>query len=212
MSNLKTLAIIGSGDLGQQIAHYALSDNHYGKVVFIDDFAVESQKNGIKIIGKSADIAALFLQKKFDEVIIGIGYFHLAKKKELFEALRGKIPFGKIIHSRSWVDPTATISEGCIVYPSCSIDIRAQIHENTILNNGCTIAHDSIVGAHSFLSPRAALAGFVKIGEMAIVGTNATIIDNIAICPEVQLGAGTVVTKNIIQKGLYVGNPYRFIR
>ena len=35
----KTLAIIGSGHLGQQIAHYALSDNHYEKVLFFDDFS-----------------------------------------------------------------------------------------------------------------------------------------------------------------------------
>ena len=39
-NNMKTLAIIGSGDLGQQIAHYAISDGHYEKVVFFDDFSV----------------------------------------------------------------------------------------------------------------------------------------------------------------------------
>ena len=37
----KTLAIIGSGHLGQQIAHYAISDNHYCKVVFFDDFSTK---------------------------------------------------------------------------------------------------------------------------------------------------------------------------
>ena len=42
MSN-KTLAIIGSGDLGQQMAHYAISDNHYEKVVFFDDFTSEKE-------------------------------------------------------------------------------------------------------------------------------------------------------------------------
>jgi NADH/NAD ratio-sensing transcriptional regulator Rex len=49
---MKTLAIIGSGHLGQQIAHYAISDNHYDKVVFFDDFTVEKQINGYQILGK----------------------------------------------------------------------------------------------------------------------------------------------------------------
>ncbi len=34
----KTLAIIGAGHLGQQIAHFAIEDNHYSKVVFFDYF------------------------------------------------------------------------------------------------------------------------------------------------------------------------------
>jgi NADH/NAD ratio-sensing transcriptional regulator Rex len=37
----KTLAIIGSGHLGQQIAHYTISDKQYEKLVFFDDFTSE---------------------------------------------------------------------------------------------------------------------------------------------------------------------------
>ena len=37
----KVLAILGSGHLGQQIAHFAISDNHFEKVVFFDDFNEE---------------------------------------------------------------------------------------------------------------------------------------------------------------------------
>ena len=53
---MKTLAIIGSGDLGQQLAHYALSDLHYSSVVFFDDFSEEKIVNDIPIIGRTADI------------------------------------------------------------------------------------------------------------------------------------------------------------
>jgi len=209
---MKTLAIIGSGDLGQQIAHYALTDNHYGKVVFIDDFATLGMKHGIEVLGTIEQAEGFYNNNIFDEIIIGIGYNHILKRKELYEYLSGKIPFGKIIHSSSWVDSSATIKPGCVIYPGCSIDIRAVINENVILNNGCTVAHDSSIGVHSFLSPRIALAGFVNIDEMCILGINSTVIDNIKIAAGTQLGAGTVVVKNIEKRGLYVGNPHRFIR
>jgi FlaA1/EpsC-like NDP-sugar epimerase len=85
---MKTLAIIGSGDLGQQIAYYAISDNHYDKVIFFDDFATTKNVNGFLIVGNSDSIEKEFLLKSFDELIIGIGYKHLEirkKKQKVYE-------------------------------------------------------------------------------------------------------------------------------
>jgi sugar O-acyltransferase (sialic acid O-acetyltransferase NeuD family) len=208
----KTLAIIGSGHLGQQIAHYAISDNHYEKVVFFDDFSTETAINGFEILGNSDAVEVEFKKLSFDEIIIGIGYKHLAVRKQLFERFKDKIPFGTIIHSTTWVDTTAVIKEGCVIYPCCCIDAHAVVDYNTILNISCSVAHDTHIGKHCFLSPRVALAGFIIVEEMCILGINATIIDNINIVSKTQIGGGSVVIKNIEQSGLYVGNPTRFIR
>jgi sugar O-acyltransferase (sialic acid O-acetyltransferase NeuD family) len=208
----KTLAIIGSGDLGQQIAHYAIQDQHYKKVVFFDDFTNETKVNEFEILGKTTDILGFYEKKLFDEIIIGIGYKYLQKKKEIFDQLKGKIPFGKVVHSTSWVDASAIICEGVVIYPSCTIDAKCKIDNNTLLNIGCTIAHDTHIGPHCFLSPRVAVAGFVHVEERCILGINSTIIDNIHIVSNTQIGGGTVVIKNIDSAGLYVGNPSRFIR
>lgn len=209
---MKTLAIIGSGDLGQQFAHYALTDGHYGSVVFFDDFTTAETVNGCWVIGKTDDVEQAFHDKKFDELLIGIGYKHLKVKADLFSRFSGKIPFGKIIHSTSWLDPTALVAPGVVIYPRCDIDAKATIGANAMLNIGCTVAHDSVVGKHSFLSPRVAVAGFTTIGEQCIVGINATIIDNLTIAAQTQIGGGAVVIKSILEKGLYVGNPAKFIR
>jgi sugar O-acyltransferase (sialic acid O-acetyltransferase NeuD family) len=209
---MKTLAIIGSGDLGQQIAHYALSDNHYDSIVFFDDFSIEKEVNAIPVLGKTNAIEAAFQSKQFDELLIGIGYKHLAVRKEMFERFSKKIPFGKMVHSTSWVDSTATIESGCVIYPGCFIDAKTIIGANTILNIGCTVAHDTNLGGHCFLSPRVAVAGFVTIEEQSIIGINASIIDNIIIAATTQIGAATVVIKSIDKRGLYVGNPAKFIR
>lgn len=207
---MKTLAIIGAGHLGQQIAHYAVADRHYAGVVFFDDVIQEKEVLGYPVLGKTEDIKTARGQGKFDEALIGIGYHHLAVRQRLFETL--DVPFGRIVHSTSWVDPTAKIEEGCVIYPGCHIDAHSVISQNTILNIGCTIAHDTVVGAHNFLSPRVAMAGFIKTGVRCILGINCTVIDSITIADDVRLGGGTVVTKNLEAAGLYVGNPQRFIR
>lgn len=208
----KTLAILGSGHLGQQIAYYAISDKHYDNVVFFDDYTSDKERDGFAILGNTSNIEQEFNNKSFDEIIIALGYKHLSVKKELFERFQDKIPFGKIIHSSSWIDESAIIEKGCVIYPTCAIDANSIINANTVLNIGCTVAHDSIIERHCFLSPRVALAGFIKIEELCIVGINATIIDNITIVAKTQIGGGSVVIKSIANPGLYVGNPIRFIR
>ena len=45
-----------------------------------------------------------------------------------------------------------------------------------------------------------------KIGNNVSIGSNATILP-IEICDNVVIGAGAVVTKNIVESGVYVGNP-----
>ena len=50
-----------------------------------------------------------------------------------------------------------------------------------------------------------------KIGNRVSIGSNATILP-VEICDDVVIGAGSVVTKNIVQKGIYAGNPAQFIR
>ena len=49
------------------------------------------------------------------------------------------------------------------------------------------------------------------LGNRVSIGTNATILP-VTICDEVVIGAGAVVTKDITQAGIYVGNPARLLR
>lgn len=208
---MKTLAIIGAGHLGQQIANYAITDKHYKKVVFFDDFVSNKQVNGYFVLGSIKEVISRFEAKAFDELIIGIGYKHLDIRKKLFEHFINVIPFGVIIHSTSWVDPSAIIEVGCVIYPNCQIDYKTIIKANTILNIASTISHDTIIGSHSFLSPRVAIAGFVNVADECILGINSTIIDNINIISKTQIGAGTVVVKNIDKSGVYLGNPAKLL-
>lgn len=202
----KILAILGAGELGQQIANFAISDGHYSKVLFYDDFSAESN-----VQGTSNALISDYSESKFSELIIGIGYHHLQPRKEKYEALKGKIPFGKIIHSSCWVDASAVIGDGCILYPNCTIDKNVIIDDNTILNLNCTIAHDTKIESHSFLAPSVTIAGFCTIGEQSFLGVGTVISDSITINSNIKTGAGTVVVKNLNQPGLYIGVPSKII-
>lgn len=208
----KILAILGAGHLGQQIAHYAITDNHYDEVVFFDDFLYDNEMSDKKIIGTINDVEIAFQNNKFDKLLIGIGYRHLSLRRELFERFERKIPFGVLIHSSSYIDKTVILNKGVVIFPNCCIDMHSKIESNSILNISCTIAHDSKVGKHCFLSPSVAIAGFVEVEEQCIIGINSTIIDNIRIVSKTQIGAGSIVVNTILTSGLYVGNPAKLIK
>ena len=210
---MKKIAIIGSGDLGQLIAYHCKADKQAVVVGFFDDFKSKSDVvDSIPVLGGGDDILTLFNENIFDELILAIGYKHFDFRASMFEKFQGKIPFAKLIHSSCFVDASCKIEEGVCLLPGSTLDRNVIIQSNVLINVGCTIAHDSNIGAHSFLSPSVAVAGFVKIGSRCNIGINATIIDNVSITNNTQIGGGTVVISNLEKEGLYVGNPARFIR
>jgi sugar O-acyltransferase (sialic acid O-acetyltransferase NeuD family) len=211
--NLQRLAIIGAGDLGQQIAYYANIEGQFEVVGFFDDLRNSPDMVGqIPVLGKTNDIFKSFKKEQFDVLLIGVGYKHMAFRNKIFNQFKGYIPFARLIHSSCFIDPSSVIGEGVVMYPGCIIDHHVVVEQNVLLNVGCCISHHSLIGMHSFLSPRVAIAGFVTVEENCIIGINSTIIDNIKITKQTQIGGGSVVIKNIEKCGLYVGNPIRFIR
>lgn len=210
---MKRIAIIGSGNLGQQIASHIHQDTEDKVVAFFDEFKEKGNLvKEISIIGGNNDIISEYKKNSFDEILIGIGYKHMSFRKQIFDKLKNKIPFYTFKHSTVYVNNSVKIGQGSVIYPCCVIDQEVEIGENVLINISCSIAHDTKIGSHSFLSPKVAIAGFVNIEEQCIFGINSTIIDNIKIAKKTQLGGGTVVINHIEKSGLYVGNPARFIR
>lgn len=205
---MKRLAIIGSGDLGQLIAHHAKNDAGFEIVGFFDDFATPGSETKYgRILGKLSQIEESYQQKAFDFLSIAVGYKHLEFREQCLARFDGSIPLAKIIHSSCVIDSTAVIEAGCFLLPGCVIDTEVKIGKNSVLNTACCIAHDSKIGENCFLSPRVAVAGFVEIGPKCFLGINTTVIDNIKIVAGSQTGAGAVVIKNIDEAGLYLGIP-----
>ena len=210
---MNRLAIIGSGDLGQLIAHHAQKDAQMELAGFFNDYLPKGEMiNKKEILGGTVDILSLYEADLFDCLMVGVGYKHFAVRQQLFEQFKGKVPFANIIHSSCYVDASCQLGEGIFMLPSCTLDYSVQLEDNVLLNTACTIAHDSKVGSHTFLSPRVAIAGFVQIGACCNIGINTTIIDRINVADHIQTGGGTVVTQNLEKAGLYLGVPARFIR
>lgn len=210
---MKKLAIIGSGDLGQLMAYHAV-DSAFEVVGYYDDFQQAGSYIKEKIIlGNLNKIEIDYKNAIFDQIIIAIGYKHLAFKEQLFDRItKLGIPLANIIHSSAYIDKSVVVGTGIFILPHCTLDAGVRLGNCVLLNTGVVIAHDSVVDDFSFLAPAVAMAGYILVGKRCFLGINTTVIDNIKITDDTQTGGGCVITKNITEKGLYVGVPAQKIR
>ena len=121
-----------------------------------------------------------------------------------------------------------TIGDNCFIGPFTEIQKIVSIGKNTkvqshsficelvTVGNDCFIGHGVMFVNDLFQSGGPAGGDASKwksttIGNNVSIGSNATILP-VAICDNVVIGAGAVVTKDITKPGIYAGNPAKFLR
>jgi len=124
--------------------------------------------------------------------------------------------YGCTIGSNCFVGPFTEIQKTATIGDNCRIQSHSFICELVTIGNGCFIGH-GVMFINDVFSGGGPARGnkdlwkSTTIGNNVSIGSNATILP-VAICDDVVIGAGSVVTKNIVTPGVYAGNPAKFIR
>jgi acetyltransferase-like isoleucine patch superfamily enzyme len=115
-----------------------------------------------------------------------------------------------------FVGPFVEIQKGVVIGNRCKIQSHTFICELVTIGNDCFIGH-GVMFINDLFSTGGPARGnkdlwkSTQIGNNVSVGSNATILP-VKICDNVVIGAGAVVTKNIIEPGTYAGNPAKKIK
>jgi len=123
--------------------------------------------------------------------------------------------YGCTIGSETFVGPFVEIQKGAKIGKRCRIQSHSFICELVTIGDDCFVSHGAMFINDRFDSGGPADTREVwratKIGNRVSIGTNATILP-VTICDRAVVGAGAVVTKDITEPGIYVGNPARLLR
>lgn len=124
------------------------------------------------------------------------------------------------------VRENAEIGENCNFGKDVYIDKNAKIGNNVKIQNSVSIWNGIIIENDVFIGPNACFINDLYprsklwnekrlkktlIKEGASIGANATILCNLEIGKYALVGAGSVVTKNVPNYGIVVGNPAKLI-
>jgi len=209
----KKICIFGTGGFGREvlcciidmiektnniiddIACFMVSDNHYK----------ENTIMGIEVIKQS------LFNPLTNTCVIAIG--EPLQRKTIVNSLPSNTTYNTIIHPSVIMSKWVKIGEGSIITANTILTCNITIGKHAHLNLNTTIGHDCIIGDYFTTAPASNVSGNVNIGDCVYLGTNSSIKQGIDICNDVTIGMGGVVVKNIIEKGVYVGNPaYKLLR
>lgn len=124
--------------------------------------------------------------------------------------------YGCHIGDNTFIGPFVEIQKDVTIGKSCKIQSHTFVCELVNIGNDCFIGHgvmfiNDLFSEGGPAQGNKALWKSTFIGNHVSIGSNATILP-VQICDYVVIGAGSVVTKNITEAGVYGGNPARLIK
>ena len=124
----------------------------------------------------------------------------------LFECKIGKNVFiGPFVE----IQKNVIVGDGSKISSHSFVCEKVEIGKNCFISHGVMFTNDLLRSGRSSNDPNNWLP--TKIGDNVSIGSNSTILPvKIASC--CVIGAGSVVTKDLLVKGIYAGNPAKFFR
>ncbi|NCI45388.1 acyltransferase [Sediminibacterium soli] len=118
--------------------------------------------------------------------------------------------YGCRIGNNCFIGPFSEIQKDVVIGNNCRIQSHSFICEKVTIGDNCFIGHGVMFINDSFSNNGPAgdpeLWKPTCIGSHVSIGSNATILP-VTICDTAVIGAGAVVTKDILEPGVYAGNP-----
>jgi acetyltransferase-like isoleucine patch superfamily enzyme len=120
------------------------------------------------------------------------------------------------IGANCFIGPFVEIQKGVEIGAETRIQSHTFICELVKIGTDCFVGHGVMFINDLFKEGGPANGDVTKwakttIGDNVSLGSNSTILP-VNICSNVVIGAGSVVTRDIIDPGVYAGNPARFKR
>lgn len=183
------------------------------KQYFVDSSITSTEINQVEILSE-ANFLGEPAQRKYFNVAIADSVLREKVAERLVDS--GVKPVS-IVSKTSQINPSSVFDEGAIFCASSIVTANARIGKFFHANIFSYIAHDCVVGDFVTLAPRVSCNGNVVIGDHAYIGTSAIIKQGtkqnpIYIGKSSIVGMGAVVTKDVPDFAVVVGNPAKVIR
>lgn len=157
-------------------------------------------------------------QDEFHARLAATGQFRISPKAYLspLAGLHGRLAIG----ARSYVAGFAYLSHDVTMGDDCTVNPYTVVRGRVTMGNGVRIAsHASVIGvnhAHDDLTrpmhEQGELSIGIEIGDDVWIGANAVVVDGVRIGSHAIVGAGAVVTRDVPDWQVVVGNPARIVR
>jgi len=208
----KNVLIIGGGGNASVVGYAILDANRRGHdtLVFcgyVNDRDNVAEIEGFPVLGGLNDVERLISEGFYFINTIG----KIGGQKERIDLINSlPIPDERwvtFIHPTAYVAPNVKLGKGCVVMPNVSISPGTVIGNHTRIMINAVIGHNNFIGDFCFFAAASCTGAHLNIGNGVFVSLNATTREFLTLGNYATLGMGAVLTKDIGENEIWVGNP-----
>lgn len=204
------LLLFGAGTVAKLLIEFIAEDSRYSvAAIVVDDEYIDNKNNKLanKPIVGFTEAQKLFDKRRY-KVINTIGYAEMRKRQATFEKLSlAGFNFESFVSKNALISKSATIGDGCIVFPNVTIEPGCSIGSNNLLWSSVTVCHDTNIGDHNFIAAGSVIGGGVTIGNLCFFGFNSVVLQHVRVASETLLGANSLLIENSLSGFTYTGSP-----
>lgn len=211
---MKDIVIFGAGGFGREVQWLLERINGQKETWNILGYIDDSIKKGTLIDDYPVLGGTQFLKEYESKLSVICAIGNAAIRKKIVESIRDNrsLEYPNLIDPSVLISKRVTLGEGNIICAGNILTIDIIVGDFNIVNLDCTIGHDVKIDSFVTIYPSVNISGCVKIDSLSEIGTGTQIIQGKNICSNVVIGAGSVVARDITEKGVHVGVPVRRIK
>jgi sugar O-acyltransferase (sialic acid O-acetyltransferase NeuD family) len=200
------LVIFGAGDIARLAHYYFTRDSEHDVVAFTVDQKYRNADTFLDLpLVPFEDVAARYSPDEY-KMFVALSYSRMNKLREekYQQAKVSGYELVSYVSSRCSFLTDNPVGDNCFILEDNTIQPFVKIGNNVTLWSGNHIGHDAVIEDHCFLASHIVVSGYVRIGNNCFIGVNATLRNSITIAPETLIGAGAVIMKDTVAKGVYL--------
>ena len=200
------LIIFGAGDIARLAHYYFTRDSEHEVVAFtVDQKYRESDKFLDLPLIPFEEVSNTYPPGEY-KMFVALSYAKMNKLREekYRQAKSSGYELVSYVSSRCSFLTDNPVGDNCFILEDNTIQPFVKIGNNVTLWSGNHIGHDAVIEDHCFLASHIVVSGYVRIRNNCFIGVNATLRNSITIAPETLIGAGAVIMKDTVEKGVYL--------
>lgn len=200
------LIIFGTGDIAKLAHYYFSNDSEYEVTGFTVDkeFMTADVFLGLPVVAFEdiSDCCPPATYKMF--IALSYAKMNRVRAQKYFKSKKMGYELATYVSSRCTFLTDKHVGDNCFILEDNTIQPFVEIGNNVTLWSGNHIGHDSVIEDHCFLASHIVVSGNVHINQYCFIGVNVTLRNSITIASETLIGAGAIIMKDTVEKGVYV--------
>ena len=200
------LVIFGAGDIARLACLYFTRDSEHEVAAFTVDQQYLTSNIFLDLpLVAFEKVAELYPPREY-KMFVALSYAQMNKVRaqKYHQAREAGYELASYVSSRCSFLTDHPVGDNCFILEDNTIQPFVRIGNNVTLWSGNHIGHDVVIDDHCFLASHIVVSGYVRIGFGCFIGVNATLRNSITIAPETLIGAGAVIMKDTVEKGVYL--------